>query len=141
MPCSHVTAFSRRSCPRPGCSTFRPCVTISETTSTTAIMIHVTTTDSDMPIPPIVKAVSQFNSLIRVAPRSPILSLPLSGLFSRGCLGYFFHFPMPPRVLVTVHAYVPSNVFSCVSTFFPSVPDLTPENTNGKIIFFSYIHR
>ncbi len=58
---SHSTAASAKSCFFPGFSTFRLCVSIRLTIKITAIIIQVTTTASDTPIPNMVKTFLQFS--------------------------------------------------------------------------------
>ena len=76
IPSSEVTACSRRSCLLLGFSTLSFLVRSNDRTSTAAIMIQVTTTDSEIPIPPIVKALSQFISSLSASPKLPIFALP-----------------------------------------------------------------
>ena len=80
--CAQPIPASSASCTLPGFSTRRFLTKIMDKMTRTAIMIHVTTTDSEIfPRTGRVKTVSQFNSSISLSVRSPVLLPPLP-LFS-----------------------------------------------------------
>ena len=77
--CPPLTIVSSMICPRLGFSTLKFLVNAIQSTRMTAMMIHVTTTDSLTGIPPstgIVKTVSQFNSFISSLTRASICHTP-----------------------------------------------------------------
>ena len=82
-----VMIDSRASCFFPGFSTFRFRTSITDNRTSTAIMIHVTTIDSEIGIPPkigMVKRVSQFSSSVNFSARSPVGLHFLSCNFFKG---------------------------------------------------------